>query len=79
MSIDREDSKTAFRIAISLSVKKLQQFFNFDNFQLFHFQLFLLLPKSPWKIRPDGTGKHGTLVFVFELPFQNVISSLSLV
>ena len=71
MSIDREDSKNAFRIAVSLLVL---QFFNFP-----FFQLFLLLPKTPWKIPQMARGNKGPAFLCFKLLFQNVIFSLLLV
>ena len=80
MFIDREDSKNAFRIAVSLLVWKLRRFFNFDNFSTFcfiNFFFFYLKPRG--KSRQMALGSKGPTFLCFKLLFQNVISSLLLV
>ena len=80
MSIDKEDSKNAIRIAVSLLVQKLQVFFYFDNFSTFQFfNFFFFYLKARAKSRQMALGNKGPAFLCFKLLFQNVISSLLLV
>ena len=67
MSIDKEDSKNAIRIAVSRLVQKLQVFFYFDNFSTFQFfNFFFFYLKARGKSRQMALG---VLSCLFKMSF----------